>query len=677
MRIILILVLLSAFVTVFDIAAQDEKILSKKEFNTLRSEVLKINATSPIAAIARVDEIFLEYEESLNTRQTLRLLYAKALYQVIIDAPEDAYATLTQCKKLADRLNEPYLTYFYYSYMGRNFSSLEMYELSLENYLEGYQIGLDIENGSLIHQSENNIGHVLLQLYNLDEAREYFEKFYQYGLATNSNNYIATGLNNIGEVLFEQGETLQALDKFTQSLAIRTKNNYTIASSWSHHNLGKTYFQLKDLKQATIHLNQAIRIREEYDSTIEALKSKIILAKVYLAQDKSQQAINLLTLVIEVANEYNNYTTYSLAYEVLNHYYKKIGDLAKALDASENFNAAKLKMAQRQSGLSLNHYIAKSNLALKEIDIIELKKENEMAREREKLAKDRVFILLISALIIIITILLFLTKIKNKNYQLNKTISKLTETQKELIEADKMSAMTTLVSGMAHQLNTPLGIIVTANSFMKDKVELLEQKLLTKNLGINSFKAFIEDAKKTIELSERSSVKASDLVHQFKMISTELEGSKLTSFQLKQFTDKKLSLLANQYQQKLVYQIEGDDVEIFNYPDVLFKVLEQLVKNTFDHQYESNGEIKSSITITSTRNGVDIIYLDNGPGIDEELRDKIFNPFFTTKGMQQSLGLGLNVAYNSVLHLMQGKFSCEASTTGAKFIISLPLKIET
>ena len=677
MKISLIFALLGVIFAVCEINAQDVTILSEKEFNALRSNVLKINATSPVAAIKHVDEIMLQYKKFLSTRQTLRLLYAKALYQVTIDAPEDAYSTLTQCKNLAEQLNEPYLTYFYYSYMGRNFSSLEMYELSLENYLKGYQIAQDIENSSLVHQSENNIGHVLLQLHNLDEAKEYFEKFYQYGLANDIQGYIATGLNNIGEVLVEQGEMLNALEKFNRSLAIRIKNNSTIGSSWSHHNLGKVYFQLKDLKQATYHLTQAVNIREKYNTVIEVLFSKIILAQVYLAQDKEQQAIILLNAVIETANEYNNYAAYTQAYEVLSHYYKGVGDFAKALDASENFNTSKLKMAQRKSGLSLNHYIAKANIALKEIDIIELTKQNQIVREREKLAKDKNTIYIISALIITITMLLFFNKINNKNHQLNKIISKLTETQKELIEADKMSAMTTLVSGMAHQLNTPLGVIVTANSVMKEKVNLLEKNMLTNSLSMNSFKSFIKEAQKAIELSERNSEKANDLVHRFKMISTELEGAKLTAFQLKQFIYKKITLLANQYQQQLIYQVEGPDIEIFNYPDVLFKVLEQLVKNTFDHAHSKVSQINSNIIIVSTQNGVNVIYTDNGPGIDDSLRHKIFNPFFTTKGMQKSLGLGLNVAYNSVLHLMQGKFSCEPSTVGAKFIISLPLKIES
>ena len=137
-----------------------------------------------------------------------------------------------------------------------------------------------------------------------------------------------------------------------------------------------------------------------------------------------------------------------------------------------------------------------------------------------------------------------------------------------------------------------------------------------------------------------------------------------------------MTLLANLYRQKFIFDIEGQEIELINYPDVLFEVLEQLVKNTFDHRKEDTDIIESHILIQVVKKKVNIIYIDNGPGIDEKIREKIFNPFFTTKGMQKSLGLGLNVAYNAVQHLMQGKLSCEHSAVGAKFIISLPIIIE-
>jgi signal transduction histidine kinase len=661
----------------FTLAVNAQKLeqFTDDEFNVLRSDVLKVRSTSPDKAIPYVTKILSQYKGALNTRQTLRLTYAKALFQIETDKFETAYDTLVECKSLVDKLEEPYLSYYYYSYMGRNFAGLEMYELSLENYLQSYQIAQTLKNINLAGQAENNIGHVLLKLHRLEDAKNYFERFYNYGVENNIKSYMATGLNNLGEVNFEQNKTDLALENFTQSLIIRTQNNFTLNASWSHHNLGKVYLQKNQLALASKHLQEAIHIRVKYGSINESLLSKIILAKVYLARGDTQGALDLLTFVTNQTSKNNNYTAYTQAYEVLKNHYKNVGELAKAMNALEHYTAGKLELTERKSNLGLNHYIAISELALKKVDLIELRKKHALAADRVQWQQTKITLIFFSVIIMSLITLIFFIKINNKNKQLKQSIKDLYATQQALVESDKMSAMTTLVSGMAHQLNTPLGIIITANSIIKEKVQKLENNLINKTLDIHEFKTFIDEAKQTITLTESNSEKAAKLVHRFKMISAGLKDAKLTSFMLKSFMHKKLSLLSNLYQQKLIFDIEGSDIELVNYPDVLFEVLEQLVKNTFDHKKEGTDIVESRILINVSSQGVDVVYIDNGPGIDEQLREKIFNPFFTTKGMQKSLGLGLNIAYNAVFQLMQGKLSCEHSTTGAKFIISLPIII--
>jgi len=115
-----------ALIVVFQVNAFGVTQLTKDEFSALRSEVLKMRSTARASAIVRVNEILEQYKNALTTRQTLRLSYAKALFQLESDQYEKAYATLIQCKLLADKLNEPYLTYFYYSYLGQNFTGIEM-----------------------------------------------------------------------------------------------------------------------------------------------------------------------------------------------------------------------------------------------------------------------------------------------------------------------------------------------------------------------------------------------------------------------------------------------------------------------------------------------------------------------------------------------------------------------
>jgi signal transduction histidine kinase len=667
---------LTTLVFTLAVNANNTEQLTDDEFNVLRSDVLKTRTTFPDKAIPYVTEVLVKYKDALNTKQTLRLTYAKALFQIKTDKFEAAYTTLVQCKNLVDKLEDTYLSYYYYSYMGRNFTGLEMYELGLENYLISYQVAQTSKDMTSMAQAENNIGHVLLKLNRLEDAKSYFERFYKFGVKQNNKSHKAVGLNNLGEIYFEQGKTTLAFKKFTESLAISTKNKSTLSASWSHHNLGKIYLQRNELSLASKHLQLAISIRDKYGSTIESLLSKVVLAKVQLAQGLTQSALDLLNVVVSQASKNNNYTAYMQAYEVLKKHYKRVGELTKAMDAYEHFTASKLRLTERKSNLGLSHYIAISELALKKVDIIELQKKNVLAAERAQWQQTKIIFILLFATLIALIMLLFLRNINKKSIQLKQTINDLHATQKALIEADKMSAMTTLVSGMAHQLNTPLGVIITANSIIKEKVQKLEDMLINKTLNVHAFKSFIDEANQTITLSENNSEKAAELVQRFKMISAELEGAKLTAFSLKPFLQEKLTLLANLYPQKFVFDIEGHDIELVNYPDVLFEVLEQLIKNTFDHKKEDAEIIKSHISIRVINERVDIIYIDNGPGIDEQIREKIFNPFFTTKGMQKNLGLGLNITYNAVLHLMQGKLSCEHSINGAKFIISLPIKIE-
>jgi signal transduction histidine kinase len=270
----------------------------------------------------------------------------------------------------------------------------------------------------------------------------------------------------------------------------------------------------------------------------------------------------------------------------------------------------------------------------------------------------------------------FIKSLSSKNKKLKSTIAMLDKTKLELIEAEKISAMATLVSGMAHQLNTPIGIIITANSVIQDKLLDIKDRLEKQTLKQSFLKKTLTEVEQTLNLTEISSQKTAGLIDQFKHISTELGDAEISQTRLKSFIDVKLKLISSQYKNIAYYEVIGDDIHIKNYLHVLFKVLEQLVKNSSESLTEIEQSLTLRVIVKKNANSLNIIYSDNGHGITEETRRRVFEPFFTTKGMQGSMGLGLNVAYNSVVHLMQGKLTCVQSAHGAKFIIELPFTIE-
>ncbi len=657
-------------------SAQELPKITDEQYEQLRSELLNNYQKLPIDAANRAGELLAEYQGRLTLRQSLRLHYTKAHFLIQSEQYQEAYPVLTQCKTLADQLKDPGLTHYYFSYLASIQSELANYDLALEAYLNALDFAQQAQDQAMIARAHNNVGHLLMKMQEYERAKNYIDYFYQYGVNNNQQSYIATGLNNLGEIALAQGDLEQAESYFLQSLAIREQQNYTFNSSWSHYNLGRVYFNKKRYPKAEFHLLKAIAIRETSERYFVALEPKIILAKVYLANQEAGKAVALLNDVIKLAQQFDAYQLLAQSYYLLRQYHEARQEYQQAITMTDHYLLNQQKVVERKNSVSLMHYLAKLEIYAKEKENIELKKQSELAQQQSRATEQQLLLILIAGTVILILILWFLRYLAARNRQLKRLNDELHKTQQELIEADKMSALTTLVSGMAHQLNTPLGVIVTANSVMREKVLNIEQQLDEKRLNLASFKQFITEVTDVLSLSESNSGKAANLIQRFKMISAELEGAKLRDFELKLFIAEKVHLIAEQYHQRLLVDVTGKEVMINNYPEVLFKVLEQLIQNSVEHTKPEGSAIYSSIDIQTQDSNVAITYLDNGDGIEADIRERIFEPFFTTKGMQQSLGLGLNIAYNSVLHLMQGKLSCQESAQGAKFVIEIPKQIE-
>lgn len=661
---------------VVQVSAESKDKLTDEEYQQLRSVVLEQYSHIPIQAVEKADEYLVLYKDQYTLSQNLRMHYTKAYFLIASEQFEAAFSVLSECKILADELNDPNLTYYYYSYLAGILDTLESYQLSLETYLKGMKYAEKTKDKRMIAQAQNNIGHVLIKFSQFEQAKAYIDKFYQYGLSVNNLSYIATALNNLGDISLGLGDLIQAKIHFLESLAIRKEENYINASSWSHYNLGRVYLLTKEYSKAINHLQKSIDIRVKYKLELESLKPQVTLAEVYMQMQNYQAALPLINHIIEEANKLNNYRLASDGYDLLRRYHVSQNELLPAMQASDRYVETKLALMERKASTALMHYVAEADLHSKEMDNMALRKENELIGQQAQAKQTQLILLLSLGGTIILIILFFARTLSNKNKRLNATIDELQKTQQDLIEADKMSAMTTLVSGIAHQLNTPLSVVITANSIMRERLHSIENKLKRKSLNLQSFEQYISEAKSILDLSEKNSDKTAELVQRFKLISAELEGSKVSSFELKLFILEKLKLIASQYQQLLSVEVTGAEVQVLNYPEVLFKVLEQLVKNSTEHKPENTENLLAKVEINIKADNIDIIYTDNGQGINEQIRSRIFDPFFTTKGMQKSLGLGLNIAYNSVLHLMQGKLHCPPSESGACFIIEIPKTID-
>lgn len=648
-----------------------------EEFQALRREIGAQSAKSPLAGIAKADEILASFDAELAPSQRIRIYYIKSWHQINADRIEEAMRTLADARLLANDIEEPGILYSYYSISASAFANLELYELALESHLSAYKEAPLLKSVEFIHQTENNIGHIYLKLGLLEEAEEFFQRFYDFASASELPSQQGTALNNLGEVAWQRGDLSKALELHTESLRLRRENNYKFHESWSLFNLGRVYFAKNDVELAKSYLQQAITHWESQGATSKTLQPRLVLADTLVNARELGSAEMLLEQVIKLGEEHNLYAPLREAFLKQSQLLRLRGDAQGALEAMDQYNAISEALAQRQSSLGLAFMLSQTEVKTKEMALQQLEQQHKISLAVAAAERRQGWVILASGIVIILITFYFLYRLNRRKQELQNLLRELEATQAKLVESEKMRAMTTLVSGMAHQLNTPLSLVITSNSTLVNEVNILSSLFSQKKLTQSSMAQFIGKALELVDLSQKNGEKAANMIQRFKMISAKLQTSELTSFELLSFLQTKIASLAILKDKHIALEITGQSCQIKNYAPVVEKVFTQLVENSVKHGFEKTQEPKILIELEQSDESQLIIhYKDNGSGIPHNKRKEVFNPFYTTRLGEGSLGLGLNVIYNSVVHLMNGHVECVVDAEGAHFVLFLPSDVQ-
>ena len=266
----------------------------------------------------------------------------------------------------------------------------------------------------------------------------------------------------------------------------------------------------------------------------------------------------------------------------------------------------------------------------------------------------------------------------NKNNTLIETLATLKTTQNQLIESEKMAALGSLVAGVAHEINTPIGLGVTAASTLANATKaFLEEYKGSGRLRRATLHEYLETTEKGSELLLDNLQRAAELVQSFKQVAVDQTSFSKRSFVVKEYIKRTLlSLDLLLKQTKHDVQINGDKcVTLSSYPGAFSQVVTNLVMNSIRHAYPDKraGTLRFDILVNGT--SLLIEYMDDGCGIPHEHLVKIFDPFFTTARSRGGTGLGLHIVYNLVTQKLSGTIRCESRIgSGTKFIINLPLQ---
>jgi signal transduction histidine kinase len=260
-----------------------------------------------------------------------------------------------------------------------------------------------------------------------------------------------------------------------------------------------------------------------------------------------------------------------------------------------------------------------------------------------------------------------------KTHQLQEAYDQLKEGQDFFVQEEKMKALGQLVVGVAHEVNTPIGVSFTAAGHLEKKLSDIENVSGTLDFEIQKL---VDDCRQASRAILDNLTRASELVKSFKMISADQVHSQIREFNLHSYLENIVQGLSPIIPSNVDVKFSCPaDIQMTSHPGPLIQVITNLFTNAIDHGFKDikNGEI--SMDVADKGEEVEIVVEDNGKGIDEKDVSKIFDPFFTTARGSGNTGLGLSISRNLVTQTLEGEVRVSRKTKfgqGAKFILTLP-----
>lgn len=266
-------------------------------------------------------------------------------------------------------------------------------------------------------------------------------------------------------------------------------------------------------------------------------------------------------------------------------------------------------------------------------------------------------------------------QLEGKTAEAVAALEQLQVTQLQLIENEKHAALGRLVAGVAHEINTPLGISVTAASYVdKAFTEVFEGMIkgqLKRSQLIEKYVEICEGCK----ILNGNLQRASELVTSFKLVAVDQSGEDCRQLKLYGYIDDVIRSLKPQVNKTThKVQLRGDKgIELYTQPGALAHVLTSLIDNALIHGLSARENGVIDIMVQRVNQRIELKLTDNGKGMDNTIVEHIFDPFFTTNRDSGSCGLGMHVVYNLVTQTLHGAIVCQSVVgEGTTFIVILP-----
>ncbi len=267
-------------------------------------------------------------------------------------------------------------------------------------------------------------------------------------------------------------------------------------------------------------------------------------------------------------------------------------------------------------------------------------------------------------------------KLQQANEALNESLRSLKAAQAQLVQSEKMAALGDMVAGIAHEVNNPLGVGVTAASYLRECGDEFRKRYQGGNMTRSDLERFLEQYAEALEMLHENLERASSLINNFKEVSVDQSHEEQRDFDLKAYLQK-IRLSLHPKLKKTPHRLAIDCPEgltLSSFPGAFSQIISNLVMNSLLHGFDEERPGKMHLSVSREGAELYLCYRDNGQGMAPEVLEHVFDPFMTTKRGQGGSGLGMHIVQTLVREQLGGEVSCySAPGEGVEVRIRLPL----
>jgi ligand-binding sensor domain-containing protein/signal transduction histidine kinase len=260
-------------------------------------------------------------------------------------------------------------------------------------------------------------------------------------------------------------------------------------------------------------------------------------------------------------------------------------------------------------------------------------------------------------------------------YSAEQALVELRDAQRGLIEVEKMASLGSLVSGVAHEINTPLGVAVTASSMLSDRTTALQRRLDAGQLTAPELAEYLATAREASVMVDRNLERAAQLVASFKQVSIDHHSDERRRFALSDYLRTLLRSLEPSWKRlPVTFELDVEEgLDMDGHPGALAQVVGNLIQNALVHAFPDNrpGTLRLSARALGG-DRVELVVADDGHGIPADVLPHVFEPFYTTRRGRGGTGLGLHITYNLVTRRLGGQIEVRSDAAGTRVIVRFP-----